>query len=146
MPSKQSPAKHSSAAIEARDAEAVAAHHALSRKRKTIERAWILGNQRNLARADMESKIYQQIKGMHEELRMYRQAKAGFALPKPTFKAGQSVLHWWASWMKTAMQTPATYNTKHRPAWYSAEVCTDDRYGTIRHAGQLYTENLYNVY
>ena len=137
---------HSKAAIAARDAEAVAVHKNLSKKQRTAERAWYMGNQRNLARADRESKIYQQIDAMHEELRMYRQAKAGFALPKPTFKAGQSVLHWWASWMKTATQTPATYNTKHRPAWYSAEVCTYDRFGSMRYAGQLYTENLYNVY
>ena len=137
---------HSKAAIAARDAEAVAAHHALPRKRKTAERAWFMGNQRNLARADRESKIYQAIDAMHEELRMYREAKAGFALPKPAFKQGQSVLHWWASWMKTAKQTPATYNTKHRPSWYSAEVCTYARYGTLRYAGQEYTENLYDVF
>ena len=146
MPSKQSSAKHSKAAIEARDAEAVAAHHALSRKRKTAERAWFLGNQRNLARADRESKIYQAIDAMHEELRMYREAKAGFALPKPAFKQGQSVLHWWASWMKTAKQTPATYNTKLRPSWYSAEVCTYAGFRTLRYAGQEYTENLYDVF
>ena len=146
MPSKQSPAKHSSAAIEVRDAEAVAAHHALSRKRKTMERAWILGNQRNLARADRESKIYQAIDAMHDELRMFREAKAGFALPKPAFKQGQSVLHWWAHWMKTAKVTPVTYNTKHRPSWYSAEVFTYAGFKTLRYAGQEYTENLYDVF
>ena len=60
---------------------------------------------------------------MHEELQMYRQEKAGFALPKPTFKAGQSVLQRWSSWMKTAAQTPETHNKKHRPSWFSAEIC-----------------------
>ena len=96
--------------------------------------------------ARIESKIYQTIDAMHEELRMYREAKAGFALPKPAFKQGQSVLHWWASWMKTAKQTPATYNTKHRPSWYSAEVCTYAGFRTLRYAGQEYTENLYDVF
>ena len=137
---------HSKAAIAARDAEAVAVHKNLSKKQRTAERAWYLGNQRNLARADRESKIYQQIDAMHEELQMYRQVKAGFALPKPTFKAGQSVLQWCASWMKTAAQTPATYNTKHRPAWFSAEVCSYVRFGSMRYAGQLYTANQYDVY
>ena len=136
---------HSMSAIAARDAEAVAVHKALPKRRRTEERAWFLGNERNLARADRESKIYQQIDAMHEELQMYRQEKAGFALPRPTFKAGQGVLQWWASWMKTAAQTPATYNTKHRPAWFSAEVCSYVRFGSMRYAGQLYTANLYNV-
>ena len=146
MPSKQSPAKHSSAAIEVRDAEAVEAHHALSRQRKTMERCRPMANQRNLARADRESKIYQTIDAMHEELLMFREAKAGFALPKPAFKHGQSVLHWWAHWMTTATVTPKTYNTKHRPSWYCAEVLTYAGYKKLRYAGQDYTENLYNVF
>ena len=146
MPSKQSPAKHSSAAIEVRDVEAVAAHHALSRKRKAMERARFMGNQRNLARADRESKIYKTIDAMHEELRMFCSAKAGFALPTPAFKQGQSVLHWWAHWMTTATVTPQTYNTKHSPAWYSAEILTYAGFKTLRYAGQEYSEHVYNVY
>ena len=139
-------ATHSKAAVAARDAEAVAAHKDLPKRRRTMERAWFLGNERNLARADRESKIFQAIDVMHEELQMFRQKEAGCSLPKPIFKAGQSVLQWWAPWMKTAAQTPATYNTKQRPAWFSAEVCSYDRFGSIRYAGQQYTANVYNVY
>ena len=146
MPSKHSPAKHSSAAIEVRDAEASESLHSLSRKRKALERCKTMANQRNLARADRESTIYQAIDAMHEELRMFRSAKAGFALPKPAFKQGQSVLHWWAHWMTTATVTPKTYNTTHRPAWYSAEVLTYAGFKTLRYAGQEYTENVYNVF
>ena len=146
MPSKHSPAKHSIAAIEARDAEASETHHAKSRKRKALERCRTMANQRNLTVADRESKIYQAIDTMHEELRILRSAKAGFELPKPAFKQGQSVLHWWAHWMTTATVTPKTYNTKHRPAWYSAEILTYAGYKTLRYAGQEYTENVYNVY
>ena len=146
MPSKQSPAKHSSAAIEVRDAEAVEVHQTLSRKRKATERCRTMANQYNLARADRESKIYQAIDAMHDELRAFREAKAGFALPKPAFKQGQSVLHWWAHWMTTATVTPKTYNTKHRPSWYCAEVLTYAGYKKLRYAGQDYTENLYNVF
>ena len=105
-----------------------------------------MANQRNLARADKESKIYQAIDAMHEELRMFREAKTGFAHPKPAFKQGQSVLHWLAHWMKTAKVTPVTYNTNHRPSWYSAEVLTYAGFKTLRYAGQEYTENLYDVF
>ena len=133
-------------AIAARDAEAVAVHYGLSKRRRTEERAWFKGNERNMARADRESKVYQQIDAMHEELQMYRQEKAGCAFPGPIFKAGQSVLQWWSSWMKTAAKTPSTYNKKNRSSWFSAEICSYVRHGTIRYAGQLTTANLYNVY
>ena len=146
MPCNQSPAKHSTAAIEARDAEASEAHHSQSRKRKTLEMCWTLANQRNLACADKESAIYQAIDAMHDELRILRSATAGSAQPKPAFKQGQSVLHWWAHWMTTATVTPQTYNTKHRPAWYSAEILTYAGFKTFRYAGQEYSEHVYNVY
>ena len=146
MSSRHRPAMQSSAAIAVRDAEAIGVHLALSRKRKANERCWAIAEGYNMARADRESKIYQTIDAMHEELRMFREAKAGFALPKPAFKQGQSVLHWWAHWMKTAKVTPVTYNTKHRPSWYSAEVCTYAGFRTLRFAGQEYTENLYDVF
>ena len=133
-------------AIAARDAEAVAVHYGLSKRRRTEERAWFRGNEHNLARADRESKVYQQIDAMHEELKMYREEKAGRAIHEPKFKTGQSVLQWWSSWMKSATETPLSYNKKNRPAWFSAEICSFNNYGTIRYAGQLTTSNLYNVY
>ena len=98
------------------------------------------------APGDRESKVFQQIDAMHEELKMYREEKAGRAIPEPKFKTGQSVLQWWSSWMKSAAETPLSYNKKNRPAWFSAEICSYNNYGTIRYAGQLTTSNLYNVY
>ena len=146
MPTKQRPAMHSSAAIEVRDAEALEVHLALSRKRKANERCRTMAEGYNMARADRESKIYQALDAMQDEMRALREAKAGFALPKPAFKHGQSVLHWWAHWMTTATVTPKTYNTKHRPSWYCAEVLTYAGYKKLRYAGQDYTENLYHVF
>ena len=134
-------------AIAARDAEAVAVHYGLSKRRRAEERAWFKGNERNLARGDRESKVFQQIDAMHEELKRYREEKAGRAIPEPKFKSVlQSVLQWWARWMKSAAETPLTYHKKTRPAWFSAEICSYNKYGTIRYAGQLTTSNLYNVY
>lgn len=48
--------------------------------------------------------------------------------------------------MKTAKDTPASYNKKSSPAWFSAEVCSYKEYGTIRYAGQMTTAHLYYVY
>ena len=67
-------------------------------------------------------------------------------LPDPKFKCGQSVLWWWASWMKSAEETPKKYNRFTRPRWYSVEVLSFEGYGTIRYAGQEVKDNLYNVY
>ena len=67
-------------------------------------------------------------------------------VPDPKFKCGQSVLQWWARWMKSAEETPQTYKKTLRPAWFSAEVCSFKEYGTLRYARQLCTANLYNVY
>ena len=131
------------AAILARDAEAERVHQGLSKRRRAEERAWFKANERNMARGDRESKVFQQIDAMHEELKRYREEKAGRAIPEPKFKTGQSVLQWWS---KSAAETPLTYHKKTRPAWFSAEICSYNKYGTIRYAGQLTTSNLYNVY
>ena len=140
------PARQSSAAIEVRDADAMRVHLALPRKRKAIERVWAIAEGYNMARTDKESKTQQGLDVLQDELRALREAKFGHPLPKPAFKQGQSMLHWWAHWMTTATVTPKTYNTKHRPSWYSAEVLTYAGYKKLRYAGQDYTENLYNVF
>ena len=50
----------------------------------------------------------------------------------------QSVLQWWAPWMKDAEETPASYNKKNRPWWFSAEVTSYRGYGDIKYAGHVY--------
>ena len=105
-----------------------------------------MGNERNLAIGDRESQIFHTIDLMHAELHNLREASAGHAIPPPRFKSGQSVLQWWAGWMKSAAVTPTSYKGNARPAWFSAEVCSYAGYKTIRYAGQETTENCYNVY
>ena len=39
--------------------------------------------------------------------------------------------------MKDAKETPASYNKKTRPAWFSAEVTSFCGYCDIRYAGQM---------
>ena len=134
-------------AIRARDQEATddGRLHELARLPKrprteqahTAHTAWKLRSLelRNMVQGDRESRTFQEIDKMHEE-----------RLPDPKFKCGQSVLWWWASWMKSAEETPKKYNRfTRRPRWYSVEVLSFEGYGTIRYAGQEVKDNLYNV-
>ena len=99
-----------------------------------------------MARVDCESKAYMAIDVMHEELRRYRELELRVEIPPALFKCGQSVLQWWASWMKDAKETPASYNKKTRPAWFSEEVTSFRGYGDIKYAGQMTRDHQYNVY
>ena len=67
-------------------------------------------------------------------------------IPPALFKCGQNVLQWWAPWMKDAEETPASYNKKNRPWWFSAEVTSYRGYGDIKYAGQVTRDHQYNVY
>ena len=90
-----------------------------------------------MARVDYESKAYMAIDVMHDELRRYRKLELRVEIPPALFKCGQSVLQWWASWMKEAKETPASYNKKTRPAWFSAEITRFRGYCDIKYAGQM---------
>ena len=43
---------------------------------------------------------------------------------KPLFREGQSVMQWWAPWMKDALlnELPGTYSKRKRPSWFKADV------------------------
>ena len=133
-------------AVRKRDEEAVQTYLGASKRKRDEMRCKFMAEQRNMGRGDRESKIFQQIDSMHEQLRSLRAEKLGVSIPMPKFRTGQSVLQWWAPWMKRAEVTPSTYNRGNRPAWFSAEVCSYKAYETIRYAGQETTGNTYNVY
>jgi hypothetical protein len=42
--------------------------------------------------------------------------------PAPKYMLGQSVLHFWASWMAEAKMPMHSFAKSQRPKWYSAEV------------------------
>ena len=107
---------------------------------------WILGEHRNMKRGDRESKIYMTIDVMHAELRRYRSQELRVEIPPAAFRCGQSVLQWWAPWMKDAPETPSHYNRKNRPAWFSAEIASYCGYGDIKYAGQTTRAHQYHVY
>ena len=104
----------------------------LPKREKDRQRWRRLGEQNNMTRGDGESKICE----WEHRLK----------IPPALFKCGQSVLQWWASWMKDAKETPASYNKKNRPWWFSAEVTSYRGYGDIKYAGQMMRAHLYNVY
>ena len=126
--------------------EAAAYWGRLSKRQTTKERAWLLGEHRNMARGDRESNIYMTIDAMHEQLRRYRSQEFRVEIPLALFKSGQSVLQWWAPWMKDAKETPPSYNKNNRPAWFIADVTSYCGYGKIKYAGQDTLEHLYHVY
>ena len=80
----------------------------LSKRQKDNQRSKVLGEHRNMACGDRESKVYMTIDVMHEELRRDRSQELLVEIPPPLFKCGQSVLQWWAPWMKNAKETPAS--------------------------------------
>ena len=133
-------------AVRKRDEEAVQTYLGASKRNRDEMRCKFMAEQRNMGRGDRESKIFQQIDSLHEQLRSLKAEKLGVSIPMPKFRTGQSVLQWWAPWMKRAEVTPSTYNRGNRPAWFSAEVCSYKAYETIRYAGQETTGNTYNVY
>ena len=55
--------------------------------------------------------------------------------PGPQFLTGQSVLHWWSSWMAQAAQPPARIRGKGRPAWFDATILASLGKMDIRYAG-----------
>ena len=135
----------SSSAVRQRDQEALEYYQNLPKRQKTVERGWLHAEWRNMARGDRESRIFQTIDIMLADLRAYKEMELKVAVPDAKFKCGQSVLQWWAGWMKSAEETPQTYKKTLRPAWFSAEVCSYKEYGTMKYAGQLFTEHLYIV-
>ena len=114
------------------------------RQRKKISFA-LIGERHNMARGDRESATFHKIDKLHEDLRRKDKTERP---PEPKFKNGQSVLQWWADWMKSVKEPPERYGKKgfKRPWWFSGEVCSFVKYGSLRYAGVKVKANLYRVY
>ena len=99
-----------------------------------------------MKRGDRESKTYMSIDDMHEQLRSYREQELRVEVPPAASMCGQSVLRWWALWMKDAPETLWYYSRKNRPAWFSAEITSYCHYGDIKYVGQTMRAHHYHVY
>ena len=75
---------------------------------------------------------------MHEQLRRYRSQELPVEIPLAAFMCGQTVLQWWAPWMKDAPETPPHYNP--------TPTRMNCRYGDIKYAGQTMRAHEYHVY
>jgi hypothetical protein len=83
--------------------------------------------------------MWQEGKKMKEEDRLSEQcgsSSSGMSTrPAPQYRMGQSVLHFWASWMSGATKLPRSISKKNRPRWYSAEILSPP---TWREEGAVY--------
>ena len=104
---------------------------------------------RLLRRAEASEAYAQRLKQMVQHLEAERRivaatTKASRPSTQPLFRAGQSVLQWWASWFKTNGAPPKGKGSKKRPQWYSGEIVhppvwTDGMlYAGFRFTGWLY--------
>ena len=64
----------------------------------------------------------------------------------PKFGIGQSVMQWWASWMRDAETPPASQQKIYRPHWYRGEIFSHAEWKVdYRYAGVLHTSYVYSV-
>ena len=68
--------------------------------------------------------VWQERNKMIEEYRLREQCRREgmISRPAPQYRMGQSVLHYWASWMSGAANVPRKFSEKDRPKWVSAEI------------------------
>ena len=102
-----------------------------------------------LRRAEASEAYAQRLKQIIQDLEAEARIVAATTMAsrpstEPLFRAGQSVLQWWASWFKTGGPTPKGKGRKKRPQWYSGEIVhppvwTED----MLYAGFTYTGWLY---
>ena len=108
------------------------------------DRAGTLWRRAELSEANAK-KMQHIIEHLEAEARIVAaQSPAAAATMKPRFRAGQSVLQWWASWFKNGGPPPKSYRKKKRPAWYSGEIVnppvwTEDMlYAGFKYTGWVY--------
>ncbi len=67
--------------------------------------------------------------------------------PDRLFATGQSVLHWWAGWFKTATQPKMHAKGQGRPAWFDATIYAALEPQAVRGAGIMWPEGfVYQVH
>ena len=108
------------------------------------DRAGTLWRRAEVSEANAK-KLQQIIEHLEAEARIVAaQSPAAAATMKPRFRAGQSVLQWWASWFKNGGPPPKSYRKKKRPSWYSGEIVnppvwTEDMlYAGFKYTGWVY--------
>ena len=102
-----------------------------SRKYRKLEEAMARNENKKMKTAALEC-------GSRDERVI--ESESSSARPPPKFSCGQSVHHWWASWMCSDITAPRQLNKKKkRPAWFSAQITTAPTWETGNYAGVVYT-------
>ena len=93
-------------------------------------------------------RLQQIIQDLEVEARIVRETKvASRPSTGPLYRAGQSVLQWWASWFKSGEPRPKGKGKKKRPRWYSGEIVHPPVWAeNTLYAGFTYTGWLYPAY
>ena len=102
----------------------------LSKKHRKMEQGFAHQKLRKMRGAEIEGKLAEMA------------AKVATA-KEPKFRYGQSVLHWWSSWFKTASEPPTQLKKKSRPAWFDATIVLALGIEKVRYAGKEWHEHCY---
>ena len=122
------------ATIHANDALAVAELGRQNKKARNQHRGLLFEIRAAMSYADRECLIQHALDQAH--VRAVSAESSAVAVPEARFKAGQSVLQWWASWFKDEnVFGAAPAKGKKRASWYSAEIIRPDGIKSIHYAG-----------
>jgi hypothetical protein len=106
----------------------------LSHRKRKVEQGFAHMEIRRMTIADQASQAAETIAKLSAAA-----AEASSSLssqdPGPQFLTGQSVLHWWSSWMAQAAHPPTRIKGKGRPAWFDATILASLGKMDIRYAG-----------
>ena len=105
----------------------------MSNKCKKLERAYLHMERKRMTFLDKESW------GRREHDRC-SEARTG------KFRTGQSVLHWWAGWFKSATEPPMQLNKKLRPVAYDATIVLELGLRHVTYAGLPWHRHCYKVH
>ena len=56
--------------------------------------------------------------------------------PEAKFGNGQSVLNWWASWFREAVEPPTKIKGRQRPKWYDSNIICQRGIMGVHYAGR----------
>ena len=120
----------------------------LSKRQRDQEAGFVHMEQVRMARAHKESAAQETIAQLQVQARQasgQASASSGSAAADPSppkFATGQSVLHWWSSWMEKAETPPKQLKKKARPAWFDATIVASVGIRSVRYAGFVH-ENIH---
>ena len=123
------------ATIHANDASAVAELGLQNKKARNQHRGLLFEIRAAMSYADRECLIQHALDQAH--VRAGSAESLAVSVPEARFKAGQSVLQWWASWFKDPNVFGAALlaKGKKRASWYSADIIRPDGIKSIHYAG-----------